>query len=173
MTRDPVVTTGTIATPSGNWRIERQIDRITGGPLSSAIVMTTQVANSSVAFPQPAMLQLTCFKRDPIVRFGFGFKVGSTRNSTLGYRFDEKPGHEIDARFLQEAKTVVIEDRAAVAQFVQELATSQSLYVRIRSLNAGRTSAEFRVDGAPAAIAAGLADCPVKAGPDRPRTAAR
>ena len=40
-----------------------------------------------------------------------------------------------------------------MAQFVGELATSSVLYVRIRSLNAGRTAAEFKVDGAPAAIA--------------------
>jgi hypothetical protein len=50
-----------------------------------------------------------------------------------------------------------------VAQFVRDLATSRVLYVRIRSLNAPRTSAEFRVDGAPGAIEAGLAGCPVKA----------
>jgi hypothetical protein len=35
--------------------------------------------------------------------------------------------------------------------------------VRIRSLNAGRTAAEFKVEGAQAAIDAALAGCPVTA----------
>ena len=108
------------------------------------------------------MLQLMCFKDQPAVRLSFEFKIGSTRNAQLGYRFDEKPGHEIDARFLNDFKTVVIEDKAEVARFVSELATSSQLYVRIRSLNPGRSSAEFQVAGAPAAIEAGFAGCPAK-----------
>ena len=88
----------------------------------------------------------------------------------LGYRFDEKPGHEIEARFLHDFKTVVIEDKAEVAWFVGELATSSVLYVHIRSLNAGRSTAEFQLAGAPAAIEAAFAGCPTT--PGRPRAAA-
>ncbi len=157
--RDPLVSTSS-ATPAGNWKIERQVDRITGAPLSSALLSTRNASNSAAPFPKPAMLQLTCFKDQPLVRLAFEFKVGSNRNSVLGYRFDEKPGREIEARFLQDFTTVVIEEKAAVAQFVSELATSNVLYVRIRSLNAGRTAAEFQLDGAPAAIEAALAGCP-------------
>jgi hypothetical protein len=98
----------------------------------------------------------------PVVKFGFDFKIGTNLNSILGYRFDEKPGHEIGGRFLQNSSAVVIEDPAEVSQFVGELGTSSVLYVRIRSLNAGRTTAEFKVDGAPAAIASVLAGCPIK-----------
>jgi hypothetical protein len=71
---------------------------------------------------------------------------------------------------------VVIEDRAEVAQFVSELATSSALYVRTRSLNASRTSAEFKVDGAAAAIDAAFAGCPVSQpapAPQRPMPPAR
>ena len=46
-----------------------------------------------------------------------------------------------------------------------DLASSSLLYVRIRSLTAtGRTSAEFKVAGAPAAIAAAYAGCPLTPG---------
>jgi hypothetical protein len=166
--RDPLVSTSQ-AVPAGNWRIERQVDRVTGAPLSSALLTTRASSNSAVPFPHPAMLQLTCFKEQPLVRLSFEFKVGSNRNSMLGYRFDDKPGHEIEARFLQDFKTVVIEDKAEVARFVGELATSSVLYVRIRSLNAGRSTAEFRLDGAPAAIEAAFAGCPTT--PGRPRAA--
>jgi hypothetical protein len=44
-------------------------------------------------FPKNALLQLVCFKNEPIVRFALEVKIGSTRNSELGYRFDEKPGY--------------------------------------------------------------------------------
>lgn len=107
-------------------------------------------------------MQLTCFDGKPLVRFAFEFKVGTDPNSTLGYRFDEKPGHDnVAARFLQEYRTVAIEDRAAIATFADELATSGTLIMRVRSLNAGRTTAEFKLDGAPAAIEAAFAGCPL------------
>jgi hypothetical protein len=35
------------------------------------------------------------------------------------------------------------------------------LYVRITSINAGRSTAEFRLDGAPEAVTAGFAGCPL------------
>jgi hypothetical protein len=41
------------------------------------------------------------------------------------------------------------------------MAMSSVLYMHIRALNALRTSAEFPVDGAPAAIAAAYAGCPL------------
>ncbi len=56
-----------------------------------------------------------------------------------------------------------------MAQFVDELATSGVLYLRIRSLNAGRSSAEFRLDGAPAAIDAAFAGCPLSPAPPAKR----
>ena len=157
--RDPMVSTA-YATPVGNWKVERQVDRITGAPLSSALLTANTGSNTAEPFAHLATMQLLCFKNEPVVRIAFDFKVGSNRNSALGYRFDEKPGHEIEARFVQDYKTVVIEDRAEVAQFVSELSTSNVLYVRIRSLNAGRSSAEFNLEGAPAAIEAALAGCP-------------
>lgn len=156
--RDPIVSTAG-AKPVGNWRVERQVDRITGAPLSSAILMTASSSNSVVAYPQPAQLQLMCFKDEPVVRINFAFKVGSNKNAVFGYRFDEKPGRETEARFLADFKTVVIEDNAEVEQFLGELATSKLLYVRIRSLNAGRSSAEFKLDGAPTAIEEALSQC--------------
>ena len=170
-TRDPYVTyAGTAA--AGNWRVERQVDPVTRVAESSALLVTRNSSHSSVLFPLPAVLQLTCFRNEPIVRLNFDVRVGSNRNSTLGYRFDENTGRDTKARFLQNSRTVVIEDRAEVAQFVSELASAKVLHIRIRTLNTGRTSAEFRVDGAPKAIEAAFAGCPLSNEPPR-RTARR
>jgi hypothetical protein len=159
--RDPYVAAPATVT-SGNWKIERQVDRITGVPVPSAMLMIDNASNSFADYARPASMQLTCFEGKPLVRFAFEFKVGTDTNSVLGYRFDEKPGHDnVAARFLQEYRTVVIEDRAAVATFAAELATSSVLVIRVRSLNAGRTTAEFKLDGAPAAIEAAFAGCPL------------
>lgn len=171
--RDPIVSTAG-STASGNWQIERQMDRVTGAPIASARLLPHSSSHSAVSFPQLAELQLTCFQDQPIVRLAFEVKVGSNRNSTLGYHFDQKPGRDnVDSRFLQDFRTVVIEDKADVAKFVDELASSNVLYVRIRSLNTGRTATEFRVDGAPAAIEAGFSACPLKSGPARRTAEAR
>lgn len=166
--RDPYVA-APANTASGAWKIERQVDRITGAPVPSAIVVIDNASNSFADRPRPASLQLTCFDGKPLVRFAFDFKVGTEGNAMLGYRFDERPGHDnAAARFLQQHRTVVIEDRTEVARFVGELADARSLIVRIRSLNAGRTTAEFKVEGAGAAIDAAFAGCPV-APPAEPR----
>jgi hypothetical protein len=53
----------------------------------------------------------------------------------------------------------LIEDKAEVAQFLDELATANVLDLVISSLAKGRTSAEFRVSGAQAAIEAASASC--------------
>ena len=159
--RDPYVSTANTIS-SGEWKIERQADRITGNAIASALLRTRNSSHSGEDYAKPASLQLTCFERNPVVRFSFEFKIGSDKNSLLGYRFDEKPGHDnVESRILLGYTVIVIEDRAAVAQFIDELVSSNVLYVRIRSLNAGRTTAEFRVAGAPAAVQTGLAECPV------------
>ncbi|CAN5150724.1 hypothetical protein BH10PSE10_BH10PSE10_15220 [soil metagenome] len=154
--------TNPAAKTSGNWKIETQVDRITGVPVPSAMMIIDNASNSFDDYTKPAAMQLTCFDGKPMVRFAFGFKVGTDPNSTLGYRFDDKPGHDnVAVRFLQQHQTVVIEERAAVVTFANELASSSLLLVRIRSLNAGRTTAEFKLDGAPAAIEAAFAGCPL------------
>jgi hypothetical protein len=168
--RDPYVSPAS-AMQSGNWRIEQQPDRVTGAPIGSAFLVTRTSSNAAVPYPQTAALQLSCFLGQPVIKFSFENKIGTNLNSFLGYRFDEKPGHEIGARFLADSTAVVIEDKAEVAQFVSELATSNVLYVRTRSLNAARTTAEFKLDGAPAAIDAAFAGCPVTPSAPPQRTA--
>ena len=130
-------------------------------PISSALV-TAMASNTYVPFPQLSSMQLLCFIDKPVVNFKFQFKVGTNYNSFIGYRFDDKPGHEIGGQFIANAASVAIQEPAEVAQFVSELADSSVLYIRIRSFNAGRTTAEFKVDGARAAIASAYAGCPVK-----------
>ena len=158
--RDPFVTSR-MNVRSGSWRMERQVDRITGLQIGSALAVG-RASNSSIAFPQNATLQLWCFAGKPIATFRFEFKVGNDSSSFLAYRFDEKPGHEIGGQFVASAMSVAIQEPDEIATFVDELSTSKSLYIRIRSISAGRTAAEFKVDGAPAAIEAAYATCPAQ-----------
>jgi hypothetical protein len=156
--RDPaVMSNDTIR--AGNWRIETQNDRITGAPLESAL-LTAPSSHSGEAFPKKATLQLACFNKKPLVRFAFEVKVATTRSNEFGYRFDDRPGHQIAAGFLGDDKVAVIESAAEIAQFLNEMADSKMLYVRIRSLGFGRTTAELNVEGARAAITATTAHCP-------------
>ena len=159
--RDPFVTMAG-ATRIGDWIIERQVDRVTGAPVPSA-TLVGRASNSGVDNAKQGVMQLTCFGGKPLVRFGFEFKVGTDTNSFLGYRFDDKPGRETvqGVRFQQDYRMAVIEDKADVAQFVSDLAGSSTLYVRIRSLNAGRTSVEFKLAGVETAIEPAFAGCPL------------
>jgi hypothetical protein len=146
---------------AGAWKIEREPDPITGVAVASAFVTSRNSSNANELMPRLAMLQLSCFRDEPMIAFKFRFKIGTNVNSFLGYRFDDKPGHDVEARFLQQHDSVVIEERTEVIRFVQELATASVLRIRIRSMNAGRTTAEFDVTGAPEAIKAGFATCPL------------
>jgi hypothetical protein len=168
--RDPYVSNAN-AISSGDWKIERQTDRITGSAITSALLWTRNSSHSGEDYTKPAQMQLMCFENKPVVRFVFEFKIGSDKNSALGYRFDDKPGHDnVESRILLGYTVIVIEDKAAVAQFVDELVNSNTLYLRIRSLNGGRTTAEFRVAGSPAAVQAAFAECPVTPLPGQKRS---
>jgi hypothetical protein len=166
---DPITAPSLNNVQAGNWSIEKQTDRITGAPISSSS-LAAKSSHQREAFPKNALLQLACFKEGPIARFAFEVKVGSTRNSEFGYRFDEKPGHQINPRFVDDYRSAVIDRPDELRTFIAELQTSQTLYVLIRSLNAGRTSVEFKLDGAPAAVAAAYAGCPIPP-PEPPRSA--
>jgi hypothetical protein len=168
-TRDSYVSNAN-AKVAGDWRIETAVDPITRKRLASAFV-TTLSSHSLVPYPQAAMLQLTCFDNERVVRFSFETKVGSNRNSVLGYRFDENSGRETKARFLQNDRIVMLEDRAEVEQFTRELATAKVVHIRIRSMNTGRSTADFRVNGAPAAIEAAFAECAPRNDPPTRRMA--
>jgi hypothetical protein len=156
-------------TTAGSWRIDRRIDRITAAPVAGASVTTFNSSHSGEFGTRPASIQLTCFESQPIVRIAFEFKIGSDKNTILGYRFDDRPGRDnVDSRVLFGNQVIVIENRPAVAQFIADLSGANALYLRLRSLNGGRTAAEFKVDGNEAAVQAAYADCPLT--PDPPPT---
>ena len=158
--RDPYVT-GDGETRSGGWYIARQIDRVTDAELPSAAVFG-YASNSFVTFPKASQFQITCFDGRPLVRFSFPFKIGNDRESVFGYRFDDRPGHaNVEARIVKDRQIIVIEEPAALATFLSELPGSRTLYIRIRSLLAGRTSAEYVLEGSDAAINAAFANCPM------------
>lgn len=155
------------STASGNWRIDQKIDRVTGAPVAGAVVDTLNSSQTGQFATRPAFIQLTCFERQPIVRIAFQFKIGADRNTNLGYRFDDKPGHDdVDSRVLFGNQVIVIENRPAVSQFIADLAGSNVLYLRLRSLGGTGTTAEFKVNGGEAAAQAAYADCPLT--PDPP-----
>jgi hypothetical protein len=148
---------------SGSWRIDQRPDLITGAPVAGAIALTNRASNSTdPLLVSLATLQLTCFEKRPIVKVGFGFKIGSDRNTSLGYRFDDKPGHDaVESRVLLGHQVIVVEEPAALQQFIADLRESTQLVVRIRSLNAGTSTALFKVDGSEPAIEAAYRDCPL------------
>jgi hypothetical protein len=102
----------------------------------------------------------------------YGFEVGANRSATVEYRFDDRPGRKANVRFMRDRKTFVIEDKADVGKFVEELATANVLYLRVSSHTVGVTNAEYRVAGAPAAIEAAYDACPLKSEPAARRRSA-
>ncbi len=149
-----------------DWWIPRQIDRVTGTALPSAYVYG-EASNSNVEYPRVSSLLLTCMPgQRPLVRFAFDFKIGSLLNTTLGYRFDDLPGHEIvPTRVVRGNQIIVIEEPDAVALFVAELEKAATLHVRIRSINGGRTAVDYPVQGAWGAARAAFANCAMPAPP--------
>ena len=157
-----------------DWWIPQQVDRVTGTTLPSAYVFA-EASNSNVEYPRVSSLMLTCMPGNrPLIRFAFDFKIGSLLNTTLGYRFDDLPGHEIvPTRVVRGNQIIVIEQPDAVALFVAELEKAETLYVRIRSINGGRTSVEYPVKGAWGAVRAAFASCAMPAPPLRDAGRAR
>jgi hypothetical protein len=164
---------GALQQPSENvWKVEEKPDQITGLPAATAWIRTQSTTNSKTWENRPAALQLICFKGSPIIRLNFAIRVGANRNSTVGYRFDEKPGREVSATFMPDFKTIIIDEKAEVEQFLTELADSSRLLVRVTSLYAGRTTAQFVLTGAPAAIETAYGPCRAKGGKPQQRTTA-
>jgi hypothetical protein len=146
---------------AGNWTIQQTVDRINDAT-SPRVFLASTASNNRRGPVGPTIVQLMCFDKAPIVRFAFEAKVGVNNTLVLEYRFDQNPGRKATARVLSDHQTVVIEDKAAVAQFLQELTRSNVLYVRITSLTAGTTEAEYRLAGAPVAIETAYAGCPAR-----------
>lgn len=164
-TRDPFVTEEG-ETRSREWRIVRQVDRVTGAELPSAFVYA-EASNSNFNYPRISSFQLTCMEqKKPLIRFAFDFKIGTGINTVLGYRFDDLPGHQdVTIRVLLNNTVIVIEDRDTIARLVAELDKAETLYVRIRSIDGGRTAVEYPVSGAWTAIRAAFANCDMPAPP--------
>jgi hypothetical protein len=110
-----------------------------------------------------------CFKNKPVVRLRFTLKIGSDKTAALAYRFDEKPGRDIKARFFARQKAIVVEDDAEVAHFAADLAASETLYLRVSSLTASSFSAKFPVHGGAYAIEQAYAECPLPDGKGKKR----
>ena len=152
---------------SGAWKIKQRIDRISGEPAPVAFIITSRTTYTRTSNLYAAGLELACFNKRPVVRLVFGFRIGSNKNSNVAYRFDDRSGRDAEATILPDYKTILIDDKTEVARFLDELASSSLLLVRVNSLFAGRSTAEFRVHGAPPAIEAITAGCPLPNAPKR------
>lgn len=167
--RDPYVTS-VGDTASGSWKIAHQADKVTGTELPSATVRA-MASNTYAANASGSLLQITCFDKKPLIRFAFEFKIGSDKNTILGYRFDDRPGRDsIESRVLTGENAIVIDNKAAVTQFINDLTGASKLYLRIRSLTLGRTTAEYPLDGSAAAVQAAFAGCPLSSEQPKKRT---
>lgn len=166
---DPFVTIlgETYSGYAGNWLIEDNIDPITGISVPSARILTIRSSSASLdLLAKPATMQLTCADKEPVIKFAYDFKVGTSINSIFGYRFDERPGRDIvNVRFLQGAKSIVIEDRATVARFIKDMEGATKLVVRTRSFNAGRSVTEFDVRDSVLPVQKAFASCPFELPP--------
>lgn len=161
---------GNIGTPmTGEWKIAPRADLVADKPAESAVLITrSRNANASAQLPttpQWASLQLLCFDGEPVVRFHFTVDVGSNRNSRLTYKVDNSPARRPNARILQDFQTIMIEDKKDVAQFATDLRGAKRLDVTVSALVNGMTIVDFNVEGAPAAIDASFATCPLPAQP--------
>lgn len=164
------VSNGTVR--SGSWLIDQRPDLITGQPVAGAVTIAAQASNSNDPLRfSVASLQLTCFENRPIAKINFNFRIGSDRNTSLGYRVNDKPGRDaVESRVLLGYRVIVIEDPAALQQFVTDLRGANQLVVRIRSLNAGTSTSVFRVDGSDQAIEEAYRDCPLSPAQEPRRT---
>lgn len=148
----------------GLWKFEKRTDPSSGTPITTAYL--TVHSMDSWGKMHSVILQLMCFRKEPVVRVAFNVKVGSNRSATLAWRFDDRTGREAQVRFLTDYKTIVIEEPAELVPFTDELAVSERLQLTISSLIVGRTAAKFTVRGASHAIEQAYAECPL---PDKPK----
>ena len=168
---DPVTSPLQVYRVVGNWQFETTTDRTTGQPLSGAM-LPARSTHSDEFFTKEALLQLMCFRNEPVVRFAFELKIGSERNMEFSYRFDERPGRQANVHVSRGNAVATIEDADDVRTFIDDMRPSKKLYVLIRTLNAGRSTVEFDLEGAPQAIAQAYALCPIKP-PEPPKPPAR
>jgi hypothetical protein len=160
---------GNVGTLSGEWKVEQRADRVADKPVQSAVLITRSrnaiVSKQDPIAPQVASLQLLCFDGDPVVRLHFSSDVGSDRNSRVTYKVDNAPPRRPGARILQDFQTVMLENKKDVAQFAADLRGAKRLDVTVTALINGMTTAEFKVDGAAAAIDTAFASCPLPGQP--------
>jgi hypothetical protein len=157
---------------TGNWRIERVADPVSRTGQQPSASLPSRSWHSKYTLPRSVVMQITCAKTQPQVRFAFDIRVGSSRTATVEYRFDDRPLQEVKARFRQESTMAVLEDEDEVAELIGGLTTARALHLRIRSLNLGVTTAEFRLDGAASATAVALMSCPPAGASAPPQRAA-
>jgi hypothetical protein len=150
------------AESSGDWRITKEIDSVTGAKILSLKIEARKTAHDGLFLPPDAVLQLGCLKNHPLIHISFAFQIGSKADSEILYRFDDKPAQPVEARILRGLRIFVIEDKAEVEQFFDGLGTANALYIMIDSLDKGKTSVEFRVAGAQTPIELLSANCPAK-----------
>lgn len=140
------------AASSGDWQITQKVDSVTGSKLTNVLLRSSKTTHDGLMFAPNAVMQFVCLKGRPLIHLMFGFQIGSKADTEVSYRFDEGPAQPVQPRILRGLQIAVIENKAEVAEFLRALPTANALYLVVNSLAEGRTSAEFRVSGAQAAV---------------------
>ena len=130
------------AESSGDWRITEKTDPITGSPASTALLRSSKTMNSALAVGLPPAWLL---QGKAIGRARLCVRRRHAKDSEFGYRFDAKPGRQIDPRFLSNHRTIVIEAKADVEQFAAQLIASN--VVLDRGADKRRVSSKWRAGG--------------------------
>jgi hypothetical protein len=145
--------------PTGEWKFGA-FDRNTGRPVGSALLRVLSDPHPGQLIGDPVFLELQCFKSKPVIQLAYNRRTGANRSASVIYRFEGHPARQPKVRFV-DTKNFVIEDDAAVRQFVDELRTANRLVVVVNSLIVGRTRAVFPVQFGELASETAFALCPV------------
>jgi hypothetical protein len=150
----------------GQWRIEARQSPIAGKTQYSAVIIS-RARNSSLPRHDPfalqlASLQLMCFDGAPIVRLHFSQRNGSRNHLQLSYRAAGQERRQPPFRLLSDLRTFIIDERAAVIQFANDMRAANMLWVELFALTTGMSVTDFRVEFADTALDIAYADCPLK-----------
>jgi hypothetical protein len=167
-------TSMTANTLTTRWQTETAVERLTDKPnffmqLSATEASTTPITGGPV--PGRAMLMIACKDGAPLPSIGWNTIVGGPRIATVDYRFDKLPAQRPNPTFNGFDSFSLSGEDARI--FLEQLASSQQLYVSVRATNGVGGSADFNIVGAQEPLGTLYQHCPLRrqgesqAGPSR------
>jgi hypothetical protein len=141
---------------------EEQRDKITDVPIYVGYVHTLQTSIAGSSELDVATVLVYCVGPEPAIEFRRGHPAAGSKNLNVAFRFEGQPGHNTKARYLNrtEQRTTDVSD---VRLFLDGLAKSSRLYVRVTSDLYGISSASFKLRGGTEIVERLRKACPVLA----------